>query len=71
MLLAPGDLPWDTGQAFTIRDANRDNYDVVDHWLAMNLASNMTEFKQSFQDYDGVIFNNTMAADKTGNTFLH
>lgn len=35
----------------------------------MNLATNMDEFKQSFKDYDGVIFNNTMAASKAGEVF--
>jgi len=45
------------------------NMDIIDHWLAMNLAKNMDEFKQAFKDYDGVIFNNTMSADKEGNVF--
>lgn len=62
-------MPWDATKAYTLRDANRQNVDILDHWLAMNRATNMTEFKQAFQDYDGVVFNNTMAADKEGNAF--
>ncbi|MCL1092853.1 acylase [Shewanella kaireitica] len=60
---------WDDGQAFMLQDANMANKDPVDHWLAMNRASNKAEFQQAFKDFDGVIFNNTMYADKEGNTF--
>ncbi|MEH6733815.1 MAG: acylase [Shewanella sp.] len=65
--LAP--FGWDDGQAFFIQDANMANKDPLDHWLAMNLASNKDEFQQAFKNYDGVIFNNTMYADKEGNAF--
>lgn len=65
--LAP--FGWDDGQAFMIQDANMANLDPLDHWLAMNRASNIDEFQQAFKDYDGVIFNNTMYADKEGNAF--
>ena len=65
--LAP--FGWDDGSAFMIQDANMATMDPVDHWLAMNLATNKDEFQQAFKDYDGVIFNNTMYADKEGNAF--
>lgn len=55
--------------AFAIKDANKLNLDIVDHWLAMNLANNMDELKATFEHYNGVIFNNTLAADQQGNTF--
>ncbi len=70
MIVVPGNFEWGAGgSAFAIKDANLGNVDIVDHWLAMNLAGNMDEFKQAFQDYDGVIFNNTMSADAEGNVF--
>lgn len=70
MIVVPGNFEWGAGgSAFAIKDANLGNVDIIDHWLAMNLAGNMTEFKQAFKDYDGVIFNNTMSADKEGNVF--
>jgi acyl-homoserine-lactone acylase len=70
MIIVPGNFDWGAGgSAFAIKDANLPNYDVLDHWLAMNLATDMTEFKQAFKDYDGVIFNNTMAASKSGEVF--
>ncbi|WP_218354689.1 acylase [Alteromonas lipotrueiana] len=69
MIEIPGNFGWDNESAFAIKDANLPNFDVVDHWLAMNMASSMDEFKQAFKDYDGVIFNNTMAASDDGQVF--
>ncbi|MFC4699153.1 acylase [Glaciecola siphonariae] len=70
MINVPGNFEWGPdGNAFAIKDANLPNFDIVDHWLAMNLAKDMDEFKQAFVDYDGVIFNNTMAASKSGEVF--
>lgn len=70
MVVIPGSFDWGPGgNAFAIKDANLGNLDIVDHWLAMNLSDNLDEFKQAFKDYDGVIFNNTMSADKDGNVF--
>nr|WP_136252426.1 acylase [Ningiella ruwaisensis] len=70
MIVVPGNFEWGPGgNAFAIKDVNLPNFDVVDHWLAMNLAGSMDEFKQAFMDFDGVIFNNTMAASKDGQVF--
>ena len=70
MILVPGNFEWGPGgSAFAIKDVNLGNVDIIDHWLAMNLAGNIDEFKQAFQDYDGVIFNNTMSADAAGNVY--
>ena len=74
MIAIPEVLPWGTNDqsrfvAYSIKDVNRANFDIVDHWMAMNLARNMEEFKDAFKQYDGVLFNNTLAVDKEGNTF--
>ncbi|QJR82935.1 acylase [Alteromonas pelagimontana] len=69
MVEVPGSFDWTDTNAFAIKDANLPNLDVVDHWLAMNMATSMEEFKQAFKNYDGVIFNNTMAASKEGEVF--
>lgn len=75
MIVIPGQLPWgqdQTGQqvAYAIYDANLPNYDVFDHWLAMNRAGSISEYQQTFTDYTGIVFNNAIAADKAGNTFF-
>lgn len=69
MIKVPGNFDWNSTNAFAIKDANLPNLDIVDHWLAMNMATSMDEFKQAFKDYDGVIFNNTMAASSDGQVF--
>lgn len=70
MIVVPGNFEWGPGgSAFAIKDVNLGNVDIIDHWLAMNLAGNIDEFKQAFRDYDGVIFNNTMSADAKGNVY--
>jgi acyl-homoserine-lactone acylase len=75
MIEVPEWLPWgmdDAGRfsAYSIKDANKNNLDLFEFWMAVNLARNMDDFKQAFKDYDGVIFNNTLAVDQNGNTFF-
>lgn len=74
VIVIPEALTWGTDSqgrqvAYAIKDVNKENFDIVDHWLAMNSARNMDEFKQAFKQFDGVLFNNTVAVDKKGNTF--
>ena len=70
LLSIPGALDWTVGEAFAIKDANANNLDIVDHWLAMNLAGDMNAFIATFQNHDGMLFNNTLAADREGRTFF-
>lgn len=60
---------WDDNNAYTLRDAASENWDSIDHWLGLNLAKNLQEFQQTFIDYNGTAFVNTLYADKTGETF--
>jgi acyl-homoserine-lactone acylase len=74
MIVVPELLPWgkdksDRFSAYSIKDVNKNNLDLLEFWLALNLTRNMDEFKQAFIEYDGVVFNNTMAVDREGNTF--
>ncbi|WP_404342867.1 penicillin acylase family protein [Pseudoalteromonas mariniglutinosa] len=66
---AANGLGWNDTQAFTIKDANEFNMDVVAQWSALNQAKSLDDMKASFAQYDGVSFNNTMASDKDGNVF--
>lgn len=75
MIVIPGQLPWGPDQtgsevAYAIYDANLPNYDLFDHWLAMNKATSIEEYKQTFEDYTGIVFNNAIATDKEGNVFF-
>ncbi len=62
-------FPWSDKNAYTLRDAAEFNTDLIDHWLAMNLASNLDEFQQAFKDHNGIPWVNTMYADEQGNAF--
>lgn len=62
-------MGWSTSSAFTLRDAASENKDMIDHWLAMNLATNLDEFQQAFKDFDGIPWVNTIYADDQGNAF--
>ena len=62
-------MAWSANNAFTLRDAAEKNTDMIDHWLAMNLATNLDEFQQAFKDFDGIPWVNTMYADDQGNAF--
>lgn len=62
-------LGWTATQVLTYRDANAANANIPAQWLAMNRATNMDEFKQSFADIHGIPWVNTLAADRQGNTF--
>ncbi|MDE3272393.1 acylase [Pseudoalteromonas sp. G4] len=62
-------FPWDDKHAFTLKDASEFNMDLIDHWLALNLATNLDEFQQAFKDYNGIPWVNTMYADNAGNAF--
>lgn len=67
---AAAGLGWNDSQAFTIKDANEYNMDVVAQWSAINQAKSLDDMKAAFEKYDGVSFNNTMASDKEGNVFF-
>lgn len=76
MVTVPGQLPWGedpfTGEqvAYAIYDANLPNFDVFDHWLAMNLAGSMAEYQGSFDDFTGTVFNNAIATSADGEVFF-
>jgi len=75
VIVIPNALPWGTDQtgqavAYALHDANLPNYDLFDHWLGMNMASSIEEYKQTFVDYTGTVFNNAMAVDKHGQAFF-
>ncbi|CAM4368238.1 penicillin acylase family protein [Pseudoalteromonas ostreae] len=62
-------FPWDNEFAYVIKETNLDSFDAIDHWLALNQADSMAEFKATFKHFDGMLFNNTLAVDKLGSAF--
>lgn len=62
-------MSWTNTSAFTLADSAAENTDLVDHWLAINMAKNLDEFQQAYKDYDGIPWVNSMYADDQGNAF--
>jgi len=60
---------WDTDQAFTIRDANAENYRLIRHFARWNMAKSLEEFKKIHAEEVAVPWVNTTAADKDGNVY--
>jgi acyl-homoserine-lactone acylase len=62
-------MSWTDSTAFTLRDAAAENADLIDHWLAINMAKNLDEFQQAYKSFNGIPWVNTMYADEQGNAF--
>ena len=60
---------WSEKHAFAIKDVDVDNNDILDHWLSMNMSTEMDEFVNTFKEYDGLMFVNTLVTDNKGEAF--
>ncbi len=60
---------WNLKQAFTIRDANAENFRLIRQFARWNMAKSLDEFKQIQADEVATPWVNTTAADKDGNTY--
>lgn len=74
LLSIPGQFQWGmnfqgTTSAFALYDANLPNFELLDHWLALNLARDTDEIGDIMNRHTGLIFNNIMATDYRGKTF--
>lgn len=59
-------FPWDRKAAYALRDANLENFRVVDQWLEMGRSRNVAELKQALDRVVGLPWVNTVAADADG-----
>ncbi len=60
---------WTADQAFTIRDANAENFRLIKHYARWNMAKSFDEFKRIHAEEVAVPWVNTTAADKDGNAY--
>jgi acyl-homoserine-lactone acylase len=63
-------LGWNTSSAITYRDANDQNYTVLDQWLAINGASSSAEVIAAFGQFQGNPWANTIMIDKDDATYV-
>lgn len=57
---------WTGEKAYTVRDANIDNNDVLGQFFAMDAATSMDEFIDAHRTYNGIPWVNTMATSADG-----
>src|SRR5690606_33676946 len=57
---------WSEALAMSYRDANIDNYALVEQFLRMNVATSLEEFQQVHHEVTGIPWVNTMAASADG-----
>ncbi|MFN3199543.1 MAG: acylase [Bradymonadia bacterium] len=60
---------WTPTLGTAYRDANQDNWQALEMWLAMNRATDLQSFKDAIYTWNANPFINTMFADKEGNAF--
>ncbi|MBX3225154.1 MAG: penicillin acylase family protein, partial [Labilithrix sp.] len=60
---------WTLDQAFTIRDANAENFRLIKHYARWNMAKSLDEFARIHAEEVAVPWVNTTAADKAGNAY--
>lgn len=62
-------IGWSPSNAFTWRDVNVPNTNLLATFYGMGTASNLEEFKSAHRDYQGIPWVHTMYTDDTGNAF--
>jgi acyl-homoserine-lactone acylase len=60
---------WTDKRAFTIRDANAENFRLIKNYARWNMAKSLEEFQKIHAEEVAVPWVNTVAADKNGNTY--
>ena len=61
---------WPDTVAFSFRDTNENNLNMLATWFDMNRATSMDEFKKAQEIHMGIPWVYTMAADNQGNTWF-
>jgi acyl-homoserine-lactone acylase len=62
-------LVWTATNAYTLKDANLDNWRMGDQWLDINQATNTLDVEKALDRNLGIPWVNTIAADRDGNAF--
>ena len=65
-MLALDPFYWTEAFAISYRDANIDNFVLIEQFLRMNMAGSLEEFQQVHHDVTGIPWVNTMAASADG-----
>jgi acyl-homoserine-lactone acylase len=69
LFLGESSFDWTNEKAFTIRDANAENFRLVKQFLRWNMAKDLAEFKRIHAEEVATPWVNTTAADKNGDVY--
>lgn len=61
---------WTATTAYAIRDANADNLRSMNTWLAMGKARNLGQLRAAQNEFQGIPWTYTLAADTSGGTYF-
>ena len=60
---------WTESVAFTFRDANANNLEMLATWFGMNRATDLDSFRAAHRDLNGIPWVHTLYADDVGNAW--
>ena len=63
-------MGWSAERAFALRDANSGNQRLLDTWVAIGQARNVSDVRRAVETTLGIPWVNTIAADRDGNALL-
>jgi acyl-homoserine-lactone acylase len=69
LLVIPGQLAWDRTLAYAIRDANLENWRLVENFYRANRARNLDEYRAAVEGVLGNPWTNSVAVDRAGNAY--
>ncbi len=69
LFLGESSFDWTNEKAFTIRDANAENFRLVKQFMRWNMAKDLAEFKRIHAEEVATPWVNTIAADKNGDVY--
>lgn len=61
---------WTESVAFTFRDANENNLEMLATWFGMNRATDLDSFRAAHRDLNGIPWVHTLYADDAGNAWF-
>jgi len=65
----PPILNWTAATAFAIQDANKNNFRIINQYLAMNQANSVESLERALEENVGLPWVNTIAVDRHGDAY--
>ncbi|MCP5057374.1 MAG: acylase [bacterium] len=69
VIALPPILSWSATTAFAIQDANKNNFRIINQYLAMNQANGVESLERALEENIGLPWVNTIAVDRHGDAY--